>query len=273
MEKALARQRDTSRFDERSPAADAPREESIVDDFISKFMFFPPRVETAARILRLNEALSDSHIENDLAALPPAELDVPEGERQETIESGSWLSAIRERVSAILFHEDEPDTEQDALTGEEVVSLFQKTLSERIYNRLSMLSRSPHAKKGRCFSLREELTVGIAVNIGLGLYRYPETPYHLREEAKAALLDLAWEFQQWLRELGGVYDAPWGRVRLEGVEVPATEGTPAVEVLMVPDMQSRAGESGQAAWVAARRATSVASVVPGRLVASGRENG
>jgi hypothetical protein len=273
MEPALSKEKNTARLKERSLTVDVLHEEPIVEDFISKFMFFPPRIETAAKILRLNEALSDNRIEKQLDALPEDDLNPPpEGAEREVVVSGSWLSAIVERVSSILFHGDEPDSEQAALSEAEMVSLFQKTLSERIYNRLSMISDSPHARKGRHFSIKEELTKGIAVNIGLGLYRYPETPDHLREEAAAALLELAGEFQGWLLhpERGGIYNAPWGQVRAIGTETPALEVTPPVVVWMVPDVESQAVKSGQEVRVVTRRFRSNTNSVPNRLVAAAK---
>ncbi len=235
MEK-LFRDRETSIIEERTSAADASCEERIVENFISKFIFFRPHIETAAKILTLNEELSENYIEKKFEAIPPDDLASLKNEGQETV--GNWMRAIMQRVSSILFHEDESDSEEASLTDEEAVDFFQKLLSERIYNRLSMLSRSPHARKGRAFSIKEELTKGIAVNIGLGLYQHPECCDRLRQEAERALFDLAVEFQEWLlNERKGVYTAPWGQVRAVEAETSTTEATSPV-VLLVPDVQS-----------------------------------
>lgn len=244
------------KLDERVSAGGALAEEMMVEDFISKYKFFSPHEETAARILRLNEELSDSHIEKELESLPPLDVELREDEVNEAGVSVRWFSAIVDRVSAILFHDDEASSERVALTEEEARYFFQKNLSERIYNRLSMLSRTPHARKQRPFSIREELTEGIAVNIGLGLYRHDAIPDSLRERAEAALLDLAWEFQDWLvHQREGVYNAPWGQVRAEGVKVAESNGRPLALVVLVPDVESRLREDGRSAGAAARSAT------------------
>lgn len=165
------------------------------------------------KILSLNHELGEELIESQLAALESEESDVKMIEVSENEISENWLHTIINRVSSILFHEEEPSDETN-LSEDELVVLFQKTVSEKIYDRLSLLSLSPHAKKGGTFSLTEELTKGIAEEVGLGLYRREETREKLRTEAEATLLNLAVAFQDWLLgEWNGVYPAGWGEVR------------------------------------------------------------
>lgn len=268
MEKALAREREILRDEEQPSAAEAARGQNAVDDFLSKIKFFPPRIETAARILQLNQRLSDDYVERELESLPEGDSDLARDERSEGGTVGGWLKTVMDRVSVVVFHEDDPGSEEDALTEGEVFSLFQKTLSETIYNHLSMLSRTPHARKRRPFSIMEELTEGIAEDIGLGLYRRAGTPDHLREEAKSALHDLALEFQEWLLKQGsgGRYTPPWGLVCSEEAKRDEDEAEFSAIVLLNPDVQARAGEAGTGGM--SRRVRSGFGYVPGSLAAS-----
>jgi len=182
-------------------------EDEAVDHFLARIQFFRTPYEIAEKILSLNQELGEDLIETQLAALAKEESDAKMIEVSENEISENWLQTIINRVSGILFAEDEP-SEQVTLSQDELVVLFQKTVSEKIYDRLSLLSISPHGKKGGTFSLTEELTKRIAEDVGLGLYRQEETREELRTRAETTLLKLAFAFQSWLLETWkGVYPA------------------------------------------------------------------
>lgn len=188
-------------------------EDEAVEHFLARIQFFRTPHEVAEKILLLNQELGEELIESQLAALASEESDAKMIEVSENEISENWLQTIINRVSSILFHEEEPSDEMN-LSQDELVVLFQKTVSEKIYDRLSLLSLSPHAKGGGTFSLTHELTKGIAEDIGLGLYRHEKTRGELRTQAEATLLELAVEFQRWLLgEWNGVYPAGWGEIR------------------------------------------------------------
>lgn len=207
-------------------ASDVSGDESIVEDFFAKLEFFCPHIDTAVNIFRLSKDLSEDYVRTQCSNLAPAELNP--ADNGVLVVKKSWMSEIIQRVSTILFHEDESISEEVNLSVEEMSRFFQRVLSEKIYNHLSMLAHTPHAKSGQPFSIREELTEGIAENIGLGLYIDPETPQDLRERAGNALLDLSWEFQQWLVQRGGDYPATWGVIEVIG-EPPVTAAESLLE--------------------------------------------
>lgn len=188
-------------------------EDEAVEHFLTRTQFFRTPHDIAEKILLLNQELGEELIESQLAVLASEESDATMIEVSENEISGNWLQTIINRVSGILFHEEEPSDEMN-LSQDETVVLFQKTVSEKIYDRLSLLSLSPHAKKGGTFSLTQELTKGIAEDVGLGLYRHEKTRDELQVQAEATLLTLAVEFQGWLLgEWNGVYPAGWGEIR------------------------------------------------------------
>lgn len=221
-------------------------EDEAVEQFLTRIRFFPTPHEIAQKILLLNQELGDELIESQLAELTAREESSDEKliEVSENEVSDNWLHTIINRVSSILFNEEESSEQMNA-SQEEVVVLFQKTVSEKIYDRLSLLSLSPHAKKGGTFSLTEELTKGIAEDIGLGLYRRKETREELRNRAEATLLTLATEFQTWLlEEWKGVYPAGWGEIRARFEDT--TEESTGPVVWLDPDVKmhrSAAAES------------------------------
>lgn len=217
------------------PAYDQPDPpDEAVENFLTRVQFFRTPYDIAQKILLLNQELGENLIESQLATLAKEEPDAKMIEVSENEISENWLQTIISRVSSILFQEDEA-SEQRSPSEDELVFLFQKTVSEKIYDRLSLLSLSPHGKKGGTFSLTEELTKGIAEDVGLGLYRHEETRADLRARAEAALLNLAIEFEDWLvGEWKGVYSAGWGeiRARIEST----TDADPAgVVVWLNPD--------------------------------------
>jgi hypothetical protein len=205
-----------------------------VEEFLNSVRFFTTPRPIAQKILLLNQELGDSVFDSEIAALSSPQTlpsEQPVFERNET-----WVNTIIKKISSVLFHEEEPSPEQADVAGEEV-SFFQKTVSERIYDHLSLLSLSPHAKKGKPFSINEELTDGIAEDLGLGVYRQSHIPEELRRRAELALYDLAGEFQRWLIEdRGGVYSTGWGEIRATSLRNEASPSSRAV-IWLEPDVQ------------------------------------
>jgi hypothetical protein len=188
-------------------------DDESVKDFLDQIQFFPVREQIAARILLLNQKLGDSIIEAEFNALPPE--DIPTEHQTSEVPDG-WVDLVINRVSSLLFREESPPDASE-ISGKAIVSSFQKTISEKVYDRLGLLSLSPHAKQAGTFSLKEELTEGIAEDIGLGSYRRPEVPEELSGQVKNALFDLAREFQNWLvEECEGWYPAGWGEIQVRG---------------------------------------------------------
>jgi hypothetical protein len=214
------------------------RDEKGVDNFLASLKFFPTPRTIAVRILQLNQALGDSLVEEELEALSSVSLPSIEDER---VEKGpGWVNSLIAKVSSILFHGEYAYPEQPNLSGEGLVSFFQKVVSERIYDHLSFLSLSPHAREGLSFSIMEELTDGIAEDIGLRLYRNSEMPQYLREQSREALFDLAAEFQRWLlEERGGSYTAGWGEIRAKGNSIRDEEAMSHFVVWLEPDVETR----------------------------------
>jgi hypothetical protein len=209
-------------------------EEKDLNDFLAAIRFFPTPPHVATRILRLNQELGDSFIDAEIADL--SQVDSGEAEMFERTEN--WVNRIIKSVSSVLFHEEHGSIEHEDASSEEL-SLFQKTVSERIYDHLSFLSLSPHAKSGGVFSLREELTEGIAEDLGLGVYRHDsKISEDFGTQVHAALCDLACEFQRWLvNERSGLYSAGWGEIRARGTQhdEPANAGT---IVWLDPDVET-----------------------------------
>lgn len=219
-------------------------DEKGVDNFLASLKFFPTPRTIAARILQLNQALGDSFIEGEFEALSSGSL--PSIEDESVEKSPGWVNSLIAKVSSILFHGEHAYSEQPNLSGEELVSFFQKVISERIYDHLSFLSMSPHAKEGLSFSIMEELTDGIAEDVGLRLYRHSEMPQSLREQAGDALFDLAAEFQRWLlEERGGSYTAGWGEIRAKGNSSRDENTTPNLVVWLEPDVEIRTANRRQ----------------------------
>ena len=183
-------------------------EEALVEELISDWTFFVLSPGLTKTILVLNDKLGSEYFNAEYEKLAASEGDNSDSE--ELVASDSWFRERFQQVSEILFHGGE-QTEHPVQSEEEVLSFFQAFISERIFNHLAMLSRSPHARKGRPFSIREELTKEVAEKIGLGLYLHHEIPSDLRAKAEEVLLGLAFEFQRWfIEEHRGVFFTTWG---------------------------------------------------------------
>lgn len=194
------------------------KEDSSVDDFFEALKFFSPPLDVAARLHRINQRIGDYLVDEELEGLS-----APEETLQEQDISPSVVGNIRRQLASILFSESADEvpgeTAESELSESEILSFFQKVIAERIYDRLSLLALSPHAKQKGSFSLGEELTGGIAEDIGLGFCLEGEKENHLCKEGWNALIDLACAFQEWLiKDRYGCFVAEWGMVRVVGMD-------------------------------------------------------
>ena len=215
-------------------------DDESVEDFLTGIQFFPVPKQLAARILSLNQKLGDKVIEAEFDALPSDDTPV---EEQTSEIANTWIDLVISRVSSLLFREESP-SDAAGLSEEELACAFPKTISEKIYDRLGLLSLSPHAGQGGTFSLREELTEGIAEDIGLGSYRRPEISEELSQQVKTALFDLAQEFQKWLlEEWSGRYRTEWGEVRASYSAERKQVFSDRVVVWLKPDVETEVEEN------------------------------
>ena len=183
--------------------------EEDLEAFLNRIKFFLTPPDIARQILEVNKKFGDYAVELQLGDSSPTLGKCP----QVMVDEG-WVRTIVDRVSSILFREEE--TENDGDYQPTLEASFDKIVSEKIYDRLSFLSLSPQAKSGGVFSLKRELTYGIAEDVGLGLWKRPPTSATheaLNLQAEEVLTGLAGEFQDWLvYDCKGVYPALWGNI-------------------------------------------------------------
>lgn len=210
----------------------------FIEDLIKTWKFYEPPIPLVAEILRLNEELGDEHMNREYEQLSKTEGSYPELD-EEAVADKSWLMRLFNQVSEIIFHDREDRRNRPRASEDESLSFFQKFVAERIYNHLAMLSRSPHAKKGGTFSIREELTEEIAEKLGLGLYLDEKTGFKLRAQTEATLLELAGDFQQWFTEkLPGIYSTTWGVMYTpDKAQIGRGNLNP---VILIPDVEKKA---------------------------------
>lgn len=179
--------------------------ELAADELLEEFKFFAPSLDLAREILRLNDELGDAYFNGEYE-----EIAAREGiarHAKEPIKYGIWFRWLFRKVSGIVSHDGAKSARGRIKSEDEAVPF----ISERIFNHLAMLSRSPHAKKGKPFSIREELTKEIAEKLGLGLILHEKTSPLLRARGEEVLLQLAREFQRWfIDERAGRFTTLWG---------------------------------------------------------------
>lgn len=206
----------------------------VAAEFLEEWKFFAPSTDLTRAILQLNDELGGEYFDREYEKLAAVEGDITAFE--EPIKDGNWFRWLFQQVSEILFHRGEERAERSVQSEEEAVSFFQAFISERVFNHLAMLSRSHHAKRGKPFSIREELTKGVAEKIGLGLYLHQKTPPDLRAKAEEVLLWLAREFQCWfIEEYGGMFNATWGPIHDFSKDI-ISEGNDAHSLILITDM-------------------------------------
>lgn len=178
--------------------------EILLEQQLAKWKFFPPPADIVEEILELNEKLVDNHLNQEEGL----ESDARES-NELADQDGRWFKRVFKEASEILFRDSGRPVGNGSDEGESF-SYYQSVVGERIYNHLAMLARSPYAKQGGSFSIREELTEELAGKIGLGLYLRLDENDALREKCNRVLFNLALSFQNWLIERKEVYPAPWG---------------------------------------------------------------
>ena len=200
-------------------------DDDVVEQVISEWIFFSPSPELTRLILVQNDKLGSEYFRKQL------QLGTGLVERQ-------WENFLPglQKAFDILFHKSE-QKESERQSDEEIISGFQAFFSERIFNHLAMLSRTPYARSGT-YSIKEELTMELAEKIGLGLYLHEKTPLDLRDETEIILLRLAGEFQYWLiEEHQGVFRTVWGSML--SVDRKDLRSDPSDNsVILVPDVET-----------------------------------
>lgn len=204
-------------------------EDELLEQLISNWIFFSPSPELTKLILVQNDKLGSQYFRQhyQTGAGPAAE------------DSHNLLQGLQKAFD-ILFHKSEQRRFKDQSEGE-IISGFQAFFSERIFNHLAMLSRTPYARSGT-FSIREELTIELAEKIGLGIYLHEKTSPDLRDETEEVLLRLAREFQHWFIEAHrGVFRTVWGSL-LSVDKEDLREQIPDNSIVLVPDVDEAPAE-------------------------------
>jgi hypothetical protein len=219
-----------SELDSLEPAS--TEERISVDEQLLEWQFFRPSIPLTRRIWLLNEKLGSAYFDNELARLTADEPEPDLGD--EVTQDQNWFKGILARVSEIVLHYEEGSPHLK-LSDDEFDSFFQKMISERIYNHLAMLHRTPHAQSGGAFSLHEELTEGIVEKIGLGASQHHKTNPGLRSDCETALNDLADEFEKWfIGEHKGYYPTVWGEIRASAA---AAKAATANALILTPNVR------------------------------------
>lgn len=215
----------------------------LLESQLSQWRFFEPPAPIVEQILELNERLVESHLEHEEQSLKDQEEPID----SDVAEEPSRLNQFFAEAADILFHDRGNDQRDNMVNSNQPITYFQSIIGERIYNHLAMLSRSPHAKEGGTFSIREELTEELAGKIGLGLYLRLNTDDELRKETNYVLLNLALEFQNWLlEERREVYFAPWGVVCTPNKGKALKDLNDRPRLLLSPDVETSLGTRGRA---------------------------
>ena len=202
-------------------------DDDLVEQLISNWIFFSPSPELTRLILLQNDKLGTDYFHKHFQG----GIDSLLGDQKNPLES------LR-KAADILFQRS-AQTEPESQSEEEVISDFQAFFSERIFNHLALLSRTPYARTGT-YSIREELTIEMAGKIGLGLYLHEKTSSDLRDETEKILVQLAREFQYWfIKEHEGIFHTVWGSI-LSGENEGFWGEIRKNSIIFVPDVEEPA---------------------------------
>jgi hypothetical protein len=154
-----------------------------------------------------------------------------------------FLQHLFDQVSAIF------GIASDESARNESVAVYQSFISETIYDHMAMLARSPQTMSGGTFSIRQELTEGIAEEIGVGLYLTPEINEELHNRSETVLLELARDYQNWLLddERQGIFETTWGYICTSNREVP-NEVRNSHPLILNPDVDVARPSAASVVW-------------------------
>lgn len=194
-------------------------QEDFINQLLLQWKFYLPKQALAERILLINDKIGDQYFKEryrnicnkkeDTSDLRATESEI-NAQIRENLDNPSWHQRVLKQIKSILFHDDEVSS---GAGDNETIQFFRKYISERIYNHLAMLARSPHARKGGAFSLREDFALEIAGKIGLGLYFSDRISSELRAEIEDILFYLAEDFENWfIEDKRGHFSATFGEV-------------------------------------------------------------
>lgn len=183
----------------------ATSKEQFIDDLLEKWKFFPPSKPLVLDIQRLSESLTDGYLDDEYrrnreAASAAGYDDHDEDARTleaKVAKKKNGFQLLFKQVAAALGVEGRQDVES---SSDDDITRHQSFITERIYNHMAMLARTPGTLYGEPYSIREELTERLAGKIGLGLYKSLPIENDLRKEAESVMLRLAAEYQEWLIE-------------------------------------------------------------------------
>lgn len=205
-------------------------DDDLVEQLISNWIFFSPSPELTRLILLQNDKLGSDYFHKHYQS----EIDSIVGDSKNALQS-------LQKATDILFHRSR-QKESESQSEEEIISGFQAFFSERIFNHLAMLSRTPYARNGT-YSIREELTIELAEKIGLGLYLHEKTSPDLRDETEIIMVRLAGEFQYWfIEEHQGIFRTVWGSM-LSSEKEELRRELPDNSIILVPDVEKQLASS------------------------------
>lgn len=203
--------------------------EQFIDDLLEKWKFFPPSTSLVQDILRLSESLSDGYLDDEYRGHREAASATGSDEHEEDIRTLEAEMAknkngfqLFKRVAAVLGVGQREKTQVMVSSLDDFITYHQSFITERIYNHLAMLARTPGTLRGEPYSIQTELTERLARKIGLGLYKSPRIESELRNEAESVMLRLAVEYQNWLLEKTQKepLQTTWGYICVFGRPVP-----------------------------------------------------
>ena len=222
----------------------ATREEELIDVLIENWKFYRPSAPLVQHILRLREKLGERYLDNEYSRNRAKQSDIESDKESKDIQEveseltkkNGFELAIK-YVAGILGVSSQHENTQPADSSDEAITQHQGFISERIYNHLAMLGRTPRTLRGGAFSIRKELTEGIAEKIGLGLYLSPRMNKELRKETETVLLEMANEYQEWLLEKTqeGPFETTWGYICVANQKL-SKEQQSTYPLILNPDM-------------------------------------
>lgn len=195
------------------------RQERYIDDLLESWKFFPPSKPLVRDMLQLQECLSDGYLDDEYRRTRESASENISAEHDEDVKV--LESQIKKKYgfellfskAASVFGVAQREKQRES-SADDQIRQHQSFVSERIYNHLAMLGRTPGTMAGEAFSIREELTMRLAEKVGLGLYLSPRIDNELRQEGEGVMLRLAGEYQDWLldKTQDGPLPTTWGYI-------------------------------------------------------------